>query len=614
MLISGARRVRALAVGLAAGALLVGSVAPAAAGGPSRSGTLVPIGSDYQAPTLQLFAREAVRADRSGHVAIVVLPITYSDDAYTISDADRADNLELAGERTQSIEDACNAVKRPSQTCDAVTVPVLIRSDAYRASNVALFTPDVDGMYVLGGDQGVAMQVVAGTPVEAAMTAAFRRGAVLGGNSAGDAVQSRTMINGWADGFSFSTQMRQGAVDVWSGGGPGGLERGLAFGTGDIIMDQHVFEYGRMGRSMNVALQYRRPVLGMDAATGGVLKGETLLGDVTGFTGGYVIDPRTWGASATWAGPNATLSARRVALHVFAPGFGYDFRTMRPIVNRRQLRAPQRPEDDALTVSAPRGAAPLILSGGILDDPGGLVGQRFVALAGGPKARIVILAAGYADSTAAAAATAAIGGAMSGLTGAPVTAFVLDSSTPVAAAKAAIGLATGILVTAPDRSLVGPALAQQRGVMDTIRARWASGRAVLLADNAAAAALGPRYVADPVPDDVELAAQEDLLPGGVTFASGLGWFRGATVSPQLVPDQNWGQMLRLLADGRRLPAVGIDVGTSVEVSGGLAVVRGDSAAVVFDGSRAWFGRGTNGSLAALWVEASTYAAGQALGS
>ena len=74
-------------------------------------------------------------------------------------------------------------MKDLDQTCDAQLVPVLIRPDAELASNVAYFMPDVDGMYVLGGDQTVAMQVVAGTLVEAAMEAAYERGAVFGGTA-----------------------------------------------------------------------------------------------------------------------------------------------------------------------------------------------------------------------------------------------------------------------------------------------------------------------------------------------------------------------------------------------------------------------------------------------
>ena len=49
------------------------------------------------------------------------------------------------------------------------------RSDAELASNLAYFDAmPVDGMYVLGGDQTVAMQVVAGTAVQVGVRYIFK--------------------------------------------------------------------------------------------------------------------------------------------------------------------------------------------------------------------------------------------------------------------------------------------------------------------------------------------------------------------------------------------------------------------------------------------------------
>ncbi len=85
-------------------------------------------------------------------------------------------------------------------------------------------------MYVLGGDQTVAMQVVAGTPVETAMADAYARGAVFGGNSAGDAVQSRNMINGYTEGNGYTESLRKGALDVWTDDGAGDLPEASSSG------------------------------------------------------------------------------------------------------------------------------------------------------------------------------------------------------------------------------------------------------------------------------------------------------------------------------------------------------------------------------------------------
>ena len=159
--------------------------------------TLIPIGSDYRQDTLKRFALAAAQRDANGIVDLLVIPITYGTNAYSTTNGERQKNLTLADNRRGQVETACNAVKLSNQTCRVVLAPVLIRSDAYLQSNLDLFVSDLDGMYILGGDQTIAMQVVANTPFEERMANAFNLGAVVSGNSAGAAVESRNMINGY---------------------------------------------------------------------------------------------------------------------------------------------------------------------------------------------------------------------------------------------------------------------------------------------------------------------------------------------------------------------------------------------------------------------------------
>ena len=234
-----------------------------------------------------------------------------------------------------------------------------------------------------------------------------------------------------------------------------------------------------------------------------------------------------------------------------------------------------------------------------------------MALAGGTNARIVVLTAGYAKSTDAQADAKSIAAALQPGVTATVQWFVLDGKTDAAAVTAAVASSTGTFLTAPDRSLIGGALAAQRTVRDAVKAAGRPAK-VLLADDAAAAVLGSRYIADPISPDVEVTAPEDMLVDGVTVATGLGWVANARVEPRLVPDQNWGQAIRLAAAGPSTPAVGIDVGTALEVWRGVATARGASAAVVIDGRKATFGTGTNDSLAAAWMVIDTFVAGETL--
>src|SRR5687768_8341405 len=201
--------------------------------------TYVPIGSGYSAETLQLFARTAVQHDTNGTVDILVIPITFATNAFTITNGERQQNLTLADNRRGLVESACNAVRLSGQTCRVVLAPVLVRDDAFLQSNLNLFVANMDGMYILGGDQTIAMQVVANTPFEAKMADAFNAGAAVGGNSAGAAVESFNMIGGYTGNNGPENGFQQGSVDLWLPGGSDPNRRGLSFGTTSLILDQH---------------------------------------------------------------------------------------------------------------------------------------------------------------------------------------------------------------------------------------------------------------------------------------------------------------------------------------------------------------------------------------
>ena len=142
---------------------------------------LTPIGGGYVTSTLAGFSRAAAEGASGPTVDLVVVPSAYGDSA-----KDRAENLTLAQERTDQLDAACDAVvTAPYTGCTATLAVLLNRADALDPSgSAALRSPATDGIYVLGGDQGLAMQVLAGSPAEAAITAAVQeRGVVLGGRA-----------------------------------------------------------------------------------------------------------------------------------------------------------------------------------------------------------------------------------------------------------------------------------------------------------------------------------------------------------------------------------------------------------------------------------------------
>ena len=572
--------------------------------------TYVPIGSGYASATLQLFAREAVKHDTNGTVEILVIPITFATNAFSITNGERQQNLTLADNRRGLVESACNAVKLPSQTCRAVLAPVLVRDDASLQSNLDLFPPELDGMYILGGDQTIAMQVVANTPFEVKMANAFNAGAVVSGNSAGAAVESLNMIGGYIGSNGPENGFQQGSVDLWLPGGSDPNQRGLSFGTTSLILDQHEFQRGRIARLINTSFTTGLLGIGADADTGMVITNEDTLTDVTGATAAIVIDLQTYNATGRFAGPTNSLAIHGVTTHLIPPGgFGYDITRRRPLVDGHPLPAPTVTGRSFGALRLPAGYGPFILAGDLSTDRAGSVTQRFVSLSGGSNARLVVLTLGYAKSTDAQADAKAFAAALQSQVTNPVQWFVVDSKNQTAVQNA-IANATGVLVTAPDQSRVMNALA---GIAPALRNAWAGGK-VVLADNAAAAALGQATSVDATPTSASLESDSmgDFLLSGVTIQPGLNWISGITVEPRMVMDRHWGRAYNHLYRNHALLGLGVDVNTAIEFTATGAKVLGKNTVVVFDGRYASYALGTNGALSERYVILDTYVEGDAL--
>ena len=570
--------------------------------------TYVPIGSGYSADTLQLFARQAVQHDTDATVEILVIPITFATNAFNISNGERQQNLTLADTRRGQVESACNAVKLPNQTCHAVLAPVLVRNDAFLQSNLDLFPVELDGMYILGGDQTIAMLVVANTPFEARMAAAFNAGAAVGGNSAGAAVQSLNMIGGYTGSNGPENGFQRGSVDLWLPGGSNPDQRGLSFGMTSAVLDQHEFQRGRIARLINTSFTTGLLGIGADADTGMVIVNEETLTDVTGATAAIVIDLQTYNATGHFAGPTNSLAIHGLTTHLIPPGeFGYDITHRRPLVDGHPLPAPTITNRSFGALRLPSGYGPLILAGDLSGDRAGSVTQRFVTLSGGSSARLVVLAFGYSKNTTAQADAKAYTSALQSQVAQPVQWFVVDSRANQSTIQNAIANATGIFVTAPDQSRVLNAFA---GIAPTLRYAWTSGK-VILADNAAAAALGQAVSTDPTPTSSSLEgdSMEDFLFSGVSIQPGLNWISGIAVEPRMVMDRHWGRAYNHLYREPALLTLGVDVNTALEFTATGAQVWGKNTVVVFDGRYGSYALGTNDALSARYVLLDTYVEG-----
>ncbi len=124
---------------------------------------------------------------------------------------------------------------------NVVTLDIKNRDDAMRP-DWAEAAAAAGGIFFGGGDQARITRALLDTAVGDAVAAAFARGAVVGGTSAGTACQSPLMITGEGD---FEV-IRAGSVE---------LVRGLGLFR-DVIVDQHFIARQRSNRLISVILEH----------------------------------------------------------------------------------------------------------------------------------------------------------------------------------------------------------------------------------------------------------------------------------------------------------------------------------------------------------------------
>ena len=585
----------------------------------ATAGRFVPIGADYQTSTLSLFAQQAVDHDRDGQVQIRLLLPPYSLSSTQISSHDRAANLSDAQVRADQVLATCQALVAPPVTC-AVSIPdVQIRPDAQDPARVAQFALGVDGVYALGGDQVIAMEVIAGTPLEDALAALHADGVPLGGNSAGCAVQGRYMIAGLTGASYAWNGLEYGAVDL-AYDGDAGVRRGLRFGIDRAIVEQHALQRGRLIRSLQAVQRSpgARIGLGPDWRTGVVVAERSLVAGTSGLSSAFVIDEETFGAAATAAyrGDRSSLSLRNVGLHFLPAGaYGYDLTAQRPTLGGSVLAtAPSLLGRGFDFLAGAPGSGPLFIGGDLLDAtalvPAGL-GAAFDAFAAEARAAggtVVLVGVGGDSATATELKTLAKALTARGLA---VSKLTVTAATDAAAATAQLAAARAVYVTAEDQPAVAGLIGKLAALrFDQLRA---AGK-VLLFDNAAAAAAGDWLFAQATPAD-DLAAKEDAAtpPYLASYAApvpGLGLVHGAAFEARAFYDYRFGQLVH---HGYRHPgavAFGVERETALRIDAAGARVVGPAAVLSIDPRVATrLEAGTNGAIAAFWLVLDTFTTG-----
>lgn len=563
---------------------------------------LYPIGGGYET-ALRGYASEVIQHARGPAVNITLVPAAFADDPVLPEDPG------ILAEDVQAVKDACEAVVDKATFpagCVVDSVPLYVAADAGNPAIVnALGNPVLDGIFFTGGDQGYAMRILARTPSEAALSVAAERGVVVGGTSAGAAIQSLTMNAGYTDAGDATNALQKSSIDLWFAK-PGAL-RGLPFGSRHLVIDEHVYSRGRLGRMLNASAQTVDALgqggllgLGFDYDTGGAITHDRWLGAVSGVSSGVVVDFRTAGARHTWRGPNAALSARNILTHLLPPGqgIGFDLWARVPVVAGRPLpwRGDRRDPPFRLRSEHP---ATLILGGDVSEDLAGPVIHALVLQASARQrvgGQFIVLAAGYPTTADAQADATRYADALRAAGWQGTTRTLVHGQAPLDAAP--LAKVDGVLVLGGDQSLLGNALsdARFRAFIGTALRR----ASVVMLDRAMTAAAGEHF--DAVTED---ATADDAIAAFTSrhavVKPGLGLVRGAAFEPRLQIDKRWGRLYGIGARKPQTGVYGISESSAIVLAGRQAMVIGQNPVVSLDARRAAFVNGDNGALGAFNV-------------
>jgi cyanophycinase len=553
--------------------LILAIVIPALAQ-PKPIGHLIPIGDGYTA-VYAGFIKAAIANAQNGQVNILVLPLPASTNPASITDDERAADTRAAEERRLQIEDACKRAANDRVTCTAILAPIYTRTDASDPSIIKYFLVDLSAVFILGGDQTIGMQIIAGTPLEDELTKAYQSGVIVAGTGAGGSLLSASMLGGYTDHFAAANALDFGAPDVWIAP----ARRGLPFGAQSAIIDQHFYPHNNPGRLLNAITLPDVPHIGVgiDADTGLNVYDGARLQDVFGLYTVTILDAETYHAAEAvqYRGPHNTLSLRNVLVQLLAPGrVSYDL-TSHVTTLQAQVLTPRAKFDRTFNALAlPKGAGPLLLAGDLGDNlESSAVLKRFAELADNPRRRILIVATGFASDQSAQSTAEKYMAALN-MPGDIVVIPDRAGASPLVVTKDV----TGIILIAQDQSKV------KTPVLTLIQAAWRSGLP-LLADNAGAAMAGKFFTAQPpTPKDVdgaETAIQAAFIKGTTTISNGMNLLN-LMIEPQMLSDNRWGRLFSLAYNHPDLIALGLTNDTALELTVNGARVIGDNAIFALD--------------------------------
>lgn len=182
-----------------------------------------------------------------------------------------------------------------------------------------------DGVFLTGGNQLTLSAVVSGTRFGDAIHAAHRRGAAIGGTSAGASALATHMVAFGSAGATPKQRMSQ-------------LAAGLGLLPGCVV-DQHFEQRNRYGRLLSLVAQSPSLLgIGVDEDTAAVVDGDLL--EVVGRGAVTLVDRRLIRSDADSAKRTSPLLVSGAVLHVLPAGARFD------LAERRLLDEPGRTDPE----------------------------------------------------------------------------------------------------------------------------------------------------------------------------------------------------------------------------------------------------------------------------
>jgi len=170
-------------------------------------------------------------------------------------------------------------------------------------------------VFLTGGNQLKLSATVTGTAFGEAIVAAYHRGAVIGGTSAGASVMSEHMVAFGTGGATPKNRMSQ-------------LARGLGLLPG-VVVDQHFSQRNRYGRLLSLVAQNPSLLgLGVDEDTAAIVSGGRFA-EVAGRGSVFVFDGRTAVSNAASATRSTPLLVSGAVIHALPVGSRFDLADVR---------------------------------------------------------------------------------------------------------------------------------------------------------------------------------------------------------------------------------------------------------------------------------------------